>query len=104
MKGMLDKYREWSRKREERGFAKWAKTRQKGKSYIVSGYALFYSVGTSLALVLSRYLFDEPQDIATFTIQLLILFLFGLGLGLYTWRSQEKKYLQYQLLEGKGDI
>ena len=91
---MLDRYREWKRRREEASGARWAKIRQKGKSYFVSGFALKWGIGMTVNFAVVKYLFGEQFHLANLTIILVMGFLLGLVLGLTNWSSQEREYFK----------
>lgn len=102
MARLIDQYKGWRDRRRERYLAKWATTRKKGKSHYVAGIALAWALAMTFIVTLMNYLSGEPDDIAKFTIRLVISFLGGLVVGLISWNAMEKQY-RGQVTAGEVD-
>lgn len=90
MAKLIDRYKGWRDRRKERYLAKWATTRQKGKSHYVAGTALVWCLAMTVSTTLMNYLWGDPDNIANFTVRLVIFFFGGLAVGLVAWNDLEK--------------
>jgi phosphatidylserine synthase len=91
---MFNWYRKWNQRHLDRHLAKWEAKRKKGRSYYISGIALFWSLVVTAIQVLLRLLFGEPVSIVWVVMALPMLFIGGLLIGWLNWNSLEKEYLQ----------
>ena len=94
MSELLNRYREWAHRRDERRAEQWAEKRKKGKSHFVSGYALFWCLYMSAGFIVGAFLFDDPLNIAVVVVRTVMLFLGSLIMGLVEWSKNERKYFE----------
>ena len=94
MTNLLTKYRDWQSDRKARRLAKWSTQRQKGKSYFVAGYGLFWCVVFTGLNIFVNFAFNDPQNIATIIFQFVWNFLAGLLLGHLAWKARRKSSCQ----------
>ena len=93
MTNLLTKYRDWQSDRKTRLLLKWSTQRQKGKSYYVAGYALFWGLGSTGMIIVLNLAFRDLQNIATIIIQFVIFLLGGFWLGHSNWNEREKEFM-----------